>query len=98
MKTIEITLMDAKIRILRIETAGVFMLMMCVIMVIMLKVAPLEGIMLILIGIAIGVMALTAVSIMGISVFCKSEIKELNIWNWPIKKYVLKVEAKDGKD
>jgi predicted membrane protein len=95
MKVIEITKTDAKISMLRRDTGSVVMLMMALTLFILTDIYPLVGFALILAYFTIGFLLVSAAIIMGVSILSKSETQALNIIDWPMKKYVLKVEGKD---
>ena len=89
-KVVEITETDAKIQMLRMDTAAMFMLIMAMMVMIAVILSVPEGLGLSLAWVAVGVLLVTSAAWMGISSFCKSRIQALNIIDWPIKKYVLK--------
>jgi hypothetical protein len=90
MKTIEITDTDAKIKMLRIDTGAMFILIMGILLAIGIKIALLEGVGLLIAFIGVFVLLMVSAMFICVSTFCKTNIQALNIIDWPLRRYVLK--------
>ena len=93
-KIVEITKTEASIKMVRMDIGSVFMFIMVFMLVLLVKVSPPDVSLMPLVFVAIGVLLLTGSASICISSFCKSEIQALNIFWWPLRKYILK----EGKD
>jgi len=96
-KVVEIDEADAKIRLLRQEIGAGFLVTVCLIVMVLIKIVPLEVpiinsfmIFIIMLGLVVGL------ATMVVSAFYKTEIQALNILFWGSKKFVLK-EGKNEK-
>lgn len=94
-KVVEITETDAKFKMLRQEAGSGFLTTISLLVIVLIKVAPPEGVGLTVLTVAALVGLLTALAIMSISAFTKNEIEALNIIFWGFKKFTLKAEAKN---
>jgi hypothetical protein len=88
-KVVDITETDAKIRMLRNDTAAMFMLIMAMVAIVAIIATPVEVVGSQLLAIAAVILMICSAILMMISTFCKTEIQALNIIDWPLRKYVL---------
>ena len=89
MKVFKITKTDAKIHMLRVDTASIVMMVMAVIIYMFTRMYAIE---LEVAYIGVIFLLVSALVLIGVSLFAKSEVHAMNIIDWPFKKYI---EVKD---